>query len=278
MNIHHSFCKNACIAILTLSISSAMYGQDSIPCYKVSQVNDNIWTIVENNTVNIYLVEGTDSALVIDTGYGTGDLSALVKSLTKLPLIVVNTHGHGDHIGADHQFSKVYIHPEDVVMANTQIKQEGPSLPLSPVREGYIFDLGGRRLEVIEVPGHSLGSICLLDSANKILFSGDNTNALVWLFLKNCCPLEVYLKTLEKVEQRLGEFHTIMPGHNTPLEGNFIQEQIACVQSILNGTCSSVPYNYSSFTQGAMLCKFKTAEVAFDPNNLFVKPETSNDL
>ncbi|MBN2761674.1 MAG: hypothetical protein JXR41_01190, partial [Bacteroidales bacterium] len=67
------------------------------------------------------------------------------------------------------------------------------------------------------------------------------------------------------------EYDIIMPGHNTPLDKTFITEQIACVKSILDGTCSPVPYNYSSFTAGAMLCKFKTAEVAYDPDNLFIK-------
>ena len=270
-----------CFAILYFMITPVIHGQDSNKCYKANKVADRVWAIVENNTVNIYLVEGKDSTLVIDAGYGSGDLKAYLQTLTKLPLMLVNTHGHGDHTGSDNQFPEIYAHPDDFGLINAgfdenrqpiAIQSKDVALPvLIPVREGHVFDLGGRKLEVIEVPGHTHGSICLLDKDNKILFAGDHTNGIVWLFLKDCYPLEVYLKSLQKVEARMDEYDIIMPGHNTPLEKTFISEQIACVKSILDGTCSPVPYHYSSFTAGALLCKYKTAEVAYDPDNLYEK-------
>ncbi len=227
--------------------------------------------------VNIYVVEGNDSALIIDTGYGNGDLKAYVRTLTKLPLIVVNTHGHGDHTGCDYLFPKIYANAKDFGLINANLKKERErhgdfvAPELVPIKEGYTFDLGGRKLEVIDVPGHTHGSICLLDSGNKILFAGDNTNTIVWLFLKDSYPLEVYLKSLEKVEKHINDFNIIMPGHNEPLPKTFISEQIACVKSILDGSCSSVPYNQSAFTAGAMLCTYKSAGVAYNPDNLFEK-------
>lgn len=255
-------------AIITCITAPVLFGQDVNSCYQTNKVADRVWAIVESNTVNIYLIEGKDSALIIDTGYGKGDLKAYIQTLTKLPLIVVNTHGHGDHTGADNQFLKIYAHSDDFELINASLNQK---VNLIPVKEGYTFDLGGRKLEVIEVPGHTHGSICLLDSDNKILFAGDNTNAIVWLFLKDCYPLEVYLKSLEKVEKLKNKYNLVMPGHNSPLQNSFISEQIACVKNILDGTCSPVPYNYSSFTAGALLCKYKTSEVAYDPNNLYLK-------
>ena len=86
---------------LFIIITPVMFGQDIDSCYKVNKVADKVWAIVEtlnnNSNVNIYVVEGKDSAMIIDTGFGTGDLKAYVQTLTKLPLIVVNTNGHGDH-------------------------------------------------------------------------------------------------------------------------------------------------------------------------------------
>ena len=245
---------------------------------------EGVWTIVESaaTPVNIYLVEGKDSALLIDTGYGYGDLKAYVKTLTQLPIIVVNTHGHGDHNGNNSQFSKIYAHSADFNMLNASYNKEkrkkavasGEAVAppvLMPVKEGYIINLGDRKLEVIEVPGHTRGSICLLDTKNRILFAGDNTNSLVWLFLKDCTPLEGYLKSLQKVAKRSNEFDTIMPGHNEPLPTTFINDQIGCVKNILAGTCSPVPYNVGSFSAGAMLCAYNNAQVAYDPENLFEK-------
>ena len=266
-----------------LSIAFAL-GQNNNGSYTASKVAEGVWTIVESaaTPVNIYLVEGKDSALLIDTGYGYGDLKAYVKTLTQLPLVVVNTHGHGDHNGNNSQFSKIYAHSADFNMLNASYNKEkrkkavasGEAVAppvLMPVKEGYIFNLGERKLEVIEVPGHTRGSICLLDTKNRILFAGDNTNSLVWLFLKDCTPLEGYLKSLQKVAKRSNEFDTIMPGHNEPLPKAFINDQIICVKNILAGTCSPVPYNVGSFSVGAMVCAYNNAQVAYDPENLFEK-------
>jgi len=254
------------ITIFFLLISFQISAQASDTCYTVVKETDHIWRIIENNYVNIYLVEGKDSALVIDTGEGAGDLKSYIKTLTDLPLIVMNTHGHPDHVGADQQFGEVYLNPEDFYMVKNKFDGQVNFIPLN---EGYVFDLGGIKLEVIEVPGHTHGSVVLLDEENKVLFSGDNTNNLVWLFLKDCYPLSVYLKTLEKVQTYVENFNIIMPGHNEPLPKTFVSEQIGCVKTILDGTCEPVPYNKNSFTKGSMLCTYKTAQVAYDPNKLF---------
>lgn len=290
------FAEKLALTAVFIATVIAAGGQDPYSLYKTSGPVKGVWTIVENNTVNIYLVAGKDSALVIDTGYGLGDLKGYIRTITTLPLIVVNTHGHGDHAGNDHQFEKVYSHPDDsgliasvlnperrkkAIAARNKEKKysdgeldamvKGPMPRLIPVKEGYVFDLGGRKLEVIVVPGHTPGSICFLDKKNKILFAGDHTNAIVWLFLKDCLPLETYLKSLEKVKGKIRKFNLIMPGHNAPLPKNFIYEQISCVKSILDGTCQSVPYKYGPYTSGVMLCRFKTSEVAYNPENLFVE-------
>lgn len=279
------------LPLLVFFISNDINAHSSDTIYKVRKVAKKVWAIVENNTVNIYIIEGKDSALILDTGYGLGDLKSYIKKLTKLPLIVVNTHGHGDHVGNDHQFDEVYVHQRDFWIikhayssekrhnsvaskfagkSEAELKELTNVTPpkLVPVKEGHVFDLGGRKLHVIEVPGHTQGSICLLDIKNKILFAGDNNNALVWLFLKECMPLEIYLQSLQKIEKRMNDFDVIMPGHNTPLKNTFIKEQIACVKSILDRTCNAIPYNYGTYNNRALLCKYNTAEVAFDPTNL----------
>ena len=288
------------LAILFAAITPVMIGQGRMDCYKISRSADKVTTILEtvsNGNVNIYVVEGKDSALIIDTGYGTGDILGYIRTITKLPLIVVNTHGHGDHVGGDKQFSKVYLHPDDFYMVAPRYDREKqkeyltnmakndksytqkridslinlPAPTFIPVKEGHVFDLGGRKLEVIEVPGHTHGSIVLLDKENKILFAGDNTNSIVWLWLKDCYPLEVYLKSLEKVEKLSNDYNIVMPGHNTPLDKSFISDQVGCVKSILDGTCKPFHYDHPSNKSGALECDYKTAKVAYDANNLRVK-------
>lgn len=258
--------------------------------FGVTRVAEKVWQINDHGTANIYLVEGSDSALIIDTGIGAADLVSTVRKITEKPLIVVNTHGHPDHVGANYQFEKVYIHKADAEaarsfmgdesreqMGNTMAqgatpaegeKYAGPihETRLVPVSEGHFFHLGNRMIEVIETPGHTPGGICLLDRENKLLFSGDNNNTLVWLFLDGCLPLSTYLQTLEKQAAMLAGFDTLLPGHGPPIASAFILDQIACVSEILDGSCDPKPYQ--SFAGDALFCTSGKASVAYNPENL----------
>lgn len=276
--------------LLTVTCISQCFGQVTSSWFTYKEIEKNVWVIDDHKAVNVYLITGKDSSLVVDTGMGTADLQSLISKLTNKPLIVVNTHGHPDHTGANYQFGKVYIHPADSVAARecnlpdnranaaaTMLRGEHPAknelynkspfyTKLVPVHEGHVFDLGDRYIKVIETPGHTPGSICLLDVNNKLLFSGDNDNTLVWLFLNSCSPLHDYLKTLEKLKQRIKEFRTLLPGHGVPMPSGFIIDQIACVKSILDGTCKS--QEYKSFAGNARICTSGKASVAYNPGNL----------
>jgi hydroxyacylglutathione hydrolase len=260
--------------------------------YTATLVGEKVWRIDDHGSDNMYLVEGAQKALLVDTGLGLAKLADFVKTLTKLPVIVVNTHGHPDHSGGNDLFPEVYAHPADfdaIRAFSTPEARRGTAermakgaptadwlaadeaehlLPaeLLPLKDGQAFDLGGRTLEVIEQPGHTPGEIVLLDKVNRLVITGDNNNTLVWLFLPSCRPLEVYLQSLKKLKARAGEFDTLLPGHGGPLPKSHLDDQIACVEEILSGTCKDEPYE--SFVGPARLCKHGGASVAFDPKNL----------
>jgi hydroxyacylglutathione hydrolase len=266
------------------------FGQITSSWFSFKEIEKNVWVIDDHKAVNVYLIIGKDSSLVVDTGMGTADLHSMINKLTDKPLIVVNTHGHPDHAGANYQFNRVYVHPADSAAAracnlpenrenaaSSMLRGESPAkdqlfskspvyTKLVPVHEGHVFDLGGRIIRVIETPGHTPGSICLLDVNDKLLFSGDNNNSLVWLFLNGCSPLHEYLKTLEKQEKMISAFTTLLPGHGIPEPSGFIADQIACVKSILNGTCKSE--EYKSFAGKSRICISGKASVAYNPDNL----------
>lgn len=266
------------------------FSQDTGNWFRVKEHAPGTWVIDDNGSDNMYLLEGADSAMLIDTGLGTADLMSLVKKVTSKPIIVVITHGHPDHAGSDYQFADVYIHPADSAAARqynlqevraasskTMQAGEGPAeadlykgkpfnTRMIPVRDGRVFDLGGRKIQVIEAPGHTPGEICLLDIGNKMLFSGDNNNQLVWLFLENCRPLSEYLATLQKLRARLTEFTTILPGHGGPIPADFINDQIECVKGILDNSLERK--TYKSFAGNSMISTWGRASVAFDPKNL----------
>jgi hydroxyacylglutathione hydrolase len=265
--------------------------------FSIKKIAENVWRIDDHGGDNMYLVVGDDTALVIDAGTGVADVAACVRSITSLPVLVVNTHGHPDHCGSDYQFTEVYAHQSDFKMIQSfcnenfhkgALKRAEEASPefsslfvqdtsnfkmpeLLPIQQGFIFDLGNRKLEVIEVPGHTQGSVCLLDAKNKLLFTGDDNNSLVWLFLKDCLPLETYLQTLQTIQQRSSEYTTLLPGHGDPLDKEFIGEQIICAQNILSGDCKGEPYK--TFVDYARVCSYKRARIAFNPDNLRVRRE-----
>ena len=108
------------ITVLTLFLGMTAYSvcqtPDSSAWFKASQIFPGVWCIDDHGSDIMYLVIGSDSALLIDTGLGLVHLRDYVKSITNLPLIVVNTHGHPDHAGANYQFEKVYAHKADFAM------------------------------------------------------------------------------------------------------------------------------------------------------------------
>ncbi len=283
--------KKTLLAILTASFCLIQgNSQATTSWFSSREVESNVWLISDNRAANIYLIVGSDSAMVVDTGMGVADLYSGIRKLTDKPLIVVNTHGHPDHAGANYQFSKVYLHPADssdarmcnlperrADAAQNMLRGKTPATEelfsgnpyntrLIPVKEGYIFRLGGRNLQVVETPGHTYGGICLLDIENKLLFSGDNNNTLVWLFLPSCAPLHIYLVSLEKQYQRISEFNKLFPGHGLPMPADFIKDQINCVKEIIGGKCSPKPYK--SFAGEAMVSTYGRASVAYNPENL----------
>lgn len=193
---------------------------------------------IENNAVHMDLLVGTHQALLWDTGYGYDDLYTLVRRITDLPLFVVNSHGHVDHVCGNCQFDSVFIHEADMELCrfhNSPLYRTPRSysvLPkgfsaeehipqdcgcLRPVREGDVFDLGGKTLEVIHLPGHTPGSIGLLYREERALYVGDAVNDFLWLFLPEATKLSVYRDTLETVKALdfdwmiLSHTHEILP-------------------------------------------------------------------
>lgn len=211
-----------------------------------------------------YLIEGTERALLIDTLTGIGNIRLICESLTNKPISVVNTHGHFDHAGGNFVFSEVWIHPIDIALMYqcctseqredfaerfcasqfwdkadvVQVKQ----LVCNPVNEGYRFDLGGRILEVIETPGHTKGSICLLDRENRMLFAGDICNTNTLLHLECSCSIDKYLISLKKLKELQKSFDMYFICHEeTPLDKSCIDDAIMCCEEILSGTDDAEP-------------------------------------
>ncbi len=199
----------------------------------LEQLTPCIWAI-DQVMVRSFLIVGREKALLLDTGAANVDLPALVRSITDLSLVVVHSHGDGDHTENDSKFPVIYAHPDEFPI----IRRFRPELTteLVPVQGGDTFDLGGIVLEVLEAPGHTPGSICLIDRENRTLFSGDSLgHGPVFLFGDHR-DIHTYRNTLDILDA-ISDYDTIYPCHNTcPVNRSVIGELKAAVDGALSGT------------------------------------------
>jgi glyoxylase-like metal-dependent hydrolase (beta-lactamase superfamily II) len=221
----------------------------------------------------MYLVVGKEKALLIDTGNPNNITPEDIKALTPLPLLVVNTHAHPDHSGSNNAFEKVYIHEADLE-AGKRYSGDNDNVELIPIKEGYVFDLGGKKLEVIEVRGHTPGSICLIDEQEKLLFGGDTANEETWAHISNV-PLETYKKSMERLLKRRDQYNLLLPGHGEARPVSYIEELIACADEILTGKVdpSAQPVAQGGLMRGSLTHRYGSATIRYNPNNL---RETTN--
>lgn len=241
--------------------------ETSQPWFEVYRLPDGTYAIYEPGQFEeamSYLVIGSEKAALIDTGTGIGDLRSLVEGLTELPVMVINTHTHWDHIGADRQFDDVrcFDHPECIAKLTRGVGREklmpsvtGDALwkplpegfdalsfsipPVEPTftfQDGDRFDLGGRKLEVIHTPGHSPGSVCLLDRDNRVLFCGDTFFPGPLYAYSEDVDLDLYIESIDRLLAGIGDYDHLCAGHNDPwVKSEVIGRVATAFQTILSG-------------------------------------------
>ncbi len=204
----------------------------------IQKISSGVYSI-DQDMVRCFLIVGETRAMLLDTGAEPYDLMSLIRSVTKLPLLVLHTHGDGDHTANDNLFSDIYAHPAEFPI----IRKFRPDLKahLHPITGASSFDLGGRILQIIEAPGHTPGSICLIDHQNRILFSGDTVSYGPVFLFGDHRDIHTYRKTLTKLLE-IGGFDIIYPCHNTcPVSLTVLPSLIAAVDGALDGTITPSP-------------------------------------
>lgn len=191
-------------AIILLFIVSAMIAASAKELYRdsqvtVSELKPGVAVMETWDNTTMYLVEGSERALLIDTGTKCDSLSSIVSFLTDKPVDVVITHLHPDHAGCAGQFESFYMHPADSVM----LGEYNFNNTIHYIGDGHKFDLGGGTLlEALLMPGHTPGSIVLLNRANGDCFTGDAFGSGgVWMQLEPHVPMVSYLGSCHRMLQ-----------------------------------------------------------------------------
>ena len=238
-----------------------------IPFYKAEEIAEKSWMIqnahTESSYAFCYLVEGDDYALLIDSILGMGNLKAFCETLTDKPIRLVNTHAHSDHCGGNFFFDHCWLHHKDIGffqqcigIKKEQVVEMAKQMALpeykdliepddnfadwNPIRvfplyDGDVFDLGGREIEVVEVGGHTAGSIVLIDHKTRIAYSGDACNGNTLLEFDNSLPVISYLRALLHLKDHQAEFDMMYGGHEI-FDPSIVDEAVETVAKVLAGT------------------------------------------
>ena len=194
--------------------------------------NENTF-IFDEGGVRFFLLTGTKKALMVDCGMMTQDALEHAKQVTNLPVELVLTHADRDHIASIGEFDSFYMHPSEA--SNYYNSRDRTGLFI-PVEEGHVFDLGGREIKVIATPGHTPGSIALLDEAGRFIITGDPIqDGNVFMFGVQR-EMHAYLHGLLKVKQLADKFDDILPSHGSlPVKVDIIDELYAGAVRVLEG-------------------------------------------
>lgn len=228
--------------------------------YLSEEVAPGVRMIRDSDNDKMFLVRGSKRFALIDSGMGRGELRNYISQFTGgLPLVVIFTHNHGDHIGQADQFiadSTEYIGAEDRDATADFLQKHGATgrqiaAHLKTVTDGSQVDLGDRALEIVAIRGHTPGSIVLLDPASGIAFTGDavgnNSNLppdVLWM-QSLTYPLDQYFAAVRTGRELLGDrVKLIMTGHNDrPLVGTAYLDnlEVALQRAMDEGNDALVP-------------------------------------
>ena len=223
------------------------------------QVNPTTWRI-EDGGVRFFLLCGSEKAALVDSGMNAPDAGQIAQSLTDLPLILINTHADPDHISGNGAFGSFYMHPDE----EGNYRAHGGKGTFIPLRENDVIDLGNRLLRVIGIPGHTPGSIALIDEKNRVLISGDTVqDGNIFMFGERR-NLPRYIESLKHLARYDGLYDEIWPMHGTfPVPPDLTGKLLAGAQEILDGTASGKPVDM--FGKTVWLYRFPYAGFLCDP-------------
>lgn len=223
-------------------------------------INENTWRI-EDGGVRFYLFCGEDKAALIDTGMNSPDARSIAEKLTSLPLILINTHADPDHISGNGAFHDFYMSPAE----EDNYRNHGGKGNLIPVKEGDVIDLGERALEIIDLPGHTPGSIAILDRKTRVLVSGDSVQDSNIFMFGERRNLPLFIKSLRHLEKFDGLYDEIYAMHGTfSVKPELVGKLIEGATDILEGRATSVPVNM--FGREVSLYRFDFAGFLCDPS------------
>ena len=227
---------------------------------EIIKINDNTWRF-EDDGVRFFLLCGTEKAALVDTGMNTPNAREMAERLTDLPIVLINTHADPDHISGNAAFDEFYMSPAE----EDNYRHNGGKGTIIPVNEGDVIELGGRPLRIIDIPGHTPGSIAILDERYRVLISGDSVedgNVFMFGIYRN---IDLYIESLRHLAKYDGQFDEVYAMHGSvPVKPDIIGKLIEGAEQIRRGEAKGQKVNL--FGNEVLLYKFPYAGFLCEEN------------
>lgn len=246
--------------------------------YQEKKLGDGLYGIMEKanpedrSCVMMYLVVGAEKAALVDSGFGVTDtLRGFVEKLTDRPIVCIVAHGHPDHAGAAALFDEIWMSEKDEPLLPVSLSYErrmddvfgpGPDgkarnvdeelkaycrehivmtekLPYRPLHDGDVFDLGGRRLEAVAIPGHTQGSMALVNKEENYALVSDcfsRRTALVKMPEEKRVGITAYRDGLERFLGMINADTRLYWGHGEePVPHQVPKDMLRACNEVLDG-------------------------------------------
>lgn len=231
--------------------------------FEPQAVSQHIQRIILPCGVCVYLVQGTNGAVLLDTGFGIGDLRSFVESLITTPYHVWLSHGHLDHAGGSAQFEEVFLSPADFALEKrhniwqrrydeiisgpdgapadftAQDLQPSRTAPYSPLKTNAVLKLGGVQVQAIPVPGHTAGMQVFLIPEDRVAIFGDACGEMT-LLAKEMLP--TYVAALRHLQVYQDQFDTVLRNHGAFWsDKRILQDNLELAEDIIAGRDAAAP-------------------------------------
>ena len=265
--------------------------------YRIEKLSDSVYAIDSEDFESMYLVKGKTGAALIDNGMRAGRIMPMIRELCELPVILLLTHGHSDHMLHADEFEEVYLHEADIkkwhrglgFMAAVSspdplgFMKMSAKLKFKALTEGSIINLGDKKLIVIEAAGHAPGSVVFVDEEDKMVFTGDaiGSGSYAWTWMPFCSDAAEYMWSLERLQAKLLPYrdYRYLGGHRMQgyvseefpnareLSYELIEQMKELCMKLLRGELEPIEYQKQfGFTVG--LYQWKDAAVVYRPKQL----------
>ncbi len=239
--------------------------------FVAKDLGNNIFRIDGPSMVGMYLIIGSQKAALIDTACGIYNIADFISTLTEKKVEVFLTHGHYDHAGGIYYFDKVHMNYKDLGLLKENTKQrriefgnlvknyynnidkdwtsndvcEQRDIEIEDIHAGDVIDLGDRTLTVIDMTGHTKGSVAYYDDATHDIFVGDGCNNSTFMFLPESTTISEYLQTLENFKKEWDDkVNNIIICHDYDVvPRDCVDNIIECCNEILCDTDDKAEFN-----------------------------------